>query len=284
MTPSHLALAMAINLVWGFNFVASKYGVEHFPPILYTSLRFVIIFVVLLPWLKPVPGKMKELLGIAVVLGVVHYSLMFTGLALAADVSSVAIGVQANVPLATLLAVLFLDERIGWRRTAGMIAAFGGVLLIGFDPVVFEHIESMILVLIGALAFAIATILIRRAGRINVFAMNAWISVIAAPGLFALSGVFESGQMTALTSGGWIPWSALAFSAIGVTAFGHSGAYYLWQRYPINLVSTIFLLSPVFGVIFGVWFWGDVLSWRFIVGGLATLLGVAVITLRSKPA
>ncbi len=284
MSVSHLALAMIVNLIWGFNLVASKYGVEHFPPMFFTGLRFVFIVLVLLPWLKPIKGKMKEMLSIAFVLGVVHYSLMFTGLALSADVSSVAIAIQSNVLFATLLAVVFLGERIGWRRSAALVAAFGGVVLIGFDPNVLEHLDSLVLVLIAAFAFAIGTILIRRAGQMNVFSMNAWIAVVAAPGLFILSANFEKGQMEALQSDAWLPWAAVAFSAIGATVIGHSGAYYLWQRYPVNLVSTILLLSPVFGVVFGVMFWGDQLTWKLIVGGLATLLGVAVITIRTKPA
>jgi O-acetylserine/cysteine efflux transporter len=283
MTPSHLALALVINLIWGFNFVASKYGVENFPPIFFTALRFIFIVIVLLPWLRPIKGKMTEMLMIAAVIGVIHYSLMFTGLALSEDISSVALVAQTNIPLATLLAVMFLGERIGWRRILALMIAFGGVMLIGFDPIVFNNLSSLAFVLAGAVAFAIGTILIRRAGQINVFSMNAWIAVVAAPGLFILSAQFESGHIDALESAGWLPWAAVAFSAIGASVVGHSGAYFLWQRYPVNLVSTLLLLTPVFGVIFGVIFWDDHLTWRLVLGGSATLIGVAIITVRSKP-
>jgi O-acetylserine/cysteine efflux transporter len=274
MTPSHLALALV--------FIASKYGVGHFPPVFFTALRFIFIVIVLLPWLKPINGKMKEMLLIAGVIGIVHYSLMFTGLALSNDISSVALAAQTNIPLATIFAVIFLGERIGWRRILALMVAFGGVVLIGFDPIVFNNLSSLAFVLAGALAFAIGTIMIRRAGQINVFSMNAWIAVVAAPGLFILSAQFESGHVEALQAAGWLPWAAVAFSAIGASVVGHSGAYFLWQRYPINLVSTLLLLTPIFGVIFGVIFWGDQLTWRLVVGGLATLAGVAIITVRTK--
>jgi O-acetylserine/cysteine efflux transporter len=60
----------------------------------------------------------------------------------------------------------------------------------------------------------------------------------------------------------------------------HSGYYYLVQRYPITSVSPLTILSPLFGVLFGVTLLGDELTPRIIAGGTMTLTGVVIIALR----
>ncbi|TDE47561.1 EamA family transporter, partial [Nonomuraea mesophila] len=40
MNPRHLALAVGIAAVWGFNFVVMQTGLRHFAPLQYSGLRF----------------------------------------------------------------------------------------------------------------------------------------------------------------------------------------------------------------------------------------------------
>ena len=44
-------------------------------------------------------------------------------------------------------------------------------------------------------------------------------------------------------------------------------------------LSVLMLLAPVLAVAFGVLLWGDVLTWKLVLGGVLTLAGIAVITL-----
>jgi O-acetylserine/cysteine efflux transporter len=52
------------------------------------------------------------------------------------------------------------------------------------------------------------------------------------------------------------------------------------RRYSVNQVMPFTLLVPLFGVLSGVVFFGDQLSWPMIIGGVGTILGVAIITIR----
>jgi O-acetylserine/cysteine efflux transporter len=54
------------------------------------------------------------------------------------------------------------------------------------------------------------------------------------------------------------------------------------QRYPVTSVAPITTLSPVFSVILSVILLGEVLSTRLVVGGVITLAGVVIITLRER--
>jgi hypothetical protein len=93
IAPGHLLLLLGITLIWGLNLVASKYGVEHIPPILFTTLRFLVV-----------AGFFS---------GTRCLAMMFAGLALAGNVSSVAIASQLGVPFTTLLSVAALAMQ-GW--------------------------------------------------------------------------------------------------------------------------------------------------------------------------
>jgi O-acetylserine/cysteine efflux transporter len=77
-------------------------------------------------------------------------------------------------------------------------------------------------------------------------------------------------------------WGGVIYTAIGASLIGHAGMYYLLQRYDVSVTSPLTLMAPVFGIVFGVMFWGDELSLRFWLGGGLTLLGVLIIGLR-KP-
>lgn len=271
-----------VAVFWAYNFLASKYGVTHFPPILFTGLRFLLLLVLMLPFMRPVPrSQWKGVAGVALCMGVLHFSLMFTGLAMASNVSAVALASQMQVPFAALLAMLFLGERVGWRRWSGILAAFAGVALIGFDPRIFDDKLALLFVLGGAVTFALNTVIAATVRDIPVFSMQAWIALAAAPGLILVSLVFEQGQWHAIATADALDWGAVIYSCIGASVIGHGIVYWLLRRYPVSVVAPWTLLSPVLAVVFGVWLWGDAVTWRLLVGGALTLGGVAVITVRA---
>ena len=127
-------VVLAVNLSWGLNFLAIKYAVDEMPPVFAAGLRFALIFILLLPFLRLPKGNIKPLLTAAFVIGALHFGILYYAISLADDISSVAIATLTNVPFATLLAIIFLGERIGLISIAGMVLAFSGVMVLGFDP------------------------------------------------------------------------------------------------------------------------------------------------------
>ncbi len=279
MAISDLLLALLANIAWAFNFIAGKAGVTHFPPLLFTVLRFAVLLLVTLPFLRWVPGQMKGVLQISLVLGVLHFGLIFAGLAASGDVASVAIATQLYVPFSAVLAVVFLKETLGWQRLLGISLAFAGVLVIGFDPIVFAHLDALALITAASMAMAVATILMRQTRGVGVINLQGWIALIATPCLLVLSLLFEHGQWAAIKSASWLNFSAPAYSAVGASLTGHGIVYYLLGRYPVSVTAPVMLLTPLLAIVFGVTLWGDVLTWKLMLGGLLTIAGVGVITM-----
>lgn len=278
MKPGDLLLALLANTAWAFNFIAGKAGVAHFQPFLFTCLRFAVLLLVLLPFLRWIPGRMSGVLGIALVQGVLHFSLVFAGLNASGDIASIAIVSQLYVPFSALLAVVVLGERLNRRRLLGIASAFGGALVIGFDPVAFNHLDALLLMIAGALAMAVATIQMRRLRDVGVLALQAWIALCATPALALLSLLFEGGQWAAVRSASILELATPVYSALGASLVGHGIVYYLLGRYPVGVTTPLMLLTPVLAVTFGVLLWGDTLTWKLILGGIMTLAGIVVIT------
>jgi O-acetylserine/cysteine efflux transporter len=282
MSVQHLFLAVFIAAIWGGNLVAIKMGLQQFPPFLLSSLRFFLILAALFPFLKIVRGQMKYILGICVFAGALHFAATFVGLNLAHDTSSAAIAVQLNVPFATLLAVIFLGERVHFWRIFGMVLAFSGVLVLGFDPHVLKYVDALFVIAFAALVYAIGTVMMRKVKGVTVFQLQAWIALVSFPFLAILSLVTEPGQWHRIPEIAPMTVGSVLFSAIGASLIGHGGIYYLLQRYPVAVVAPFLLLGPVFGVVFAVIFLHDTLTLQMVVGGLITLAGVTIITLREK--
>jgi O-acetylserine/cysteine efflux transporter len=275
-----LAFLIGINLIWGLNLIASKIGVGQFPPILFTALRFGSVALILIPFLRIHPGQMRTLACAALLTGPAAFALLFLGVYLVKDASMVAIASQMGVPFSTLLSVWLLGETIRWRRRLGIVLAFGGIAIIGFDPRAFDYWEGLMLVVASCFFGSLGLIFVKRMKDIKALELQAWIAIVGGPVLLLLSLILEDNQWNAVVNADWNGWLALAFTTVMSSLIAHTGWYYLVSRYPVTSLSPLTLLSPLFGVFFGVTLLHDQLTTRMLIGGAVTLLGVLTVLLR----
>ena len=224
---------------------------------------------------------MKLIVIIGLCLGAGHYSIMFYALYLGDNISSIAIAAQLTVPFSTILAVMFLGERIRLIRCLAIVLSFLGVVVIGFEPVGPENLLALLAATMAAAVMAVAAILMRRLVGVGVFNLQAWIALLSTSVLFLLTLAFESHSFAALRDISIEQYWSPIYSAIGATIIGHGSLYYLLQRYEVNHVAPFITLSSLFAVVFGITFMGDVLTVKIMIGGSLTLLGVTVIALRN---
>jgi O-acetylserine/cysteine efflux transporter len=282
VTPANVLQAVLVMAIWGLNFSASKIALTQFSPFLVNMLRFALVAVTLLPFVRPPHGQWRAVLGYAFVLGGLHFPLIFTGLQ-GLDASTAVIAMQAQVPFAALLAAVLLGDRPGWRRTLGMTVAFAGILVIAGEPRHGVSLLPLLLVLGAAFAFAFSNIQIKWMGPMDPLTLTGYMALFAVPMLLALSLLREHDQLAQIAAADWRGWAALLYMG-GLSTVA---AYLVWQplmrRFPVNQVMPFTLLIPVFGVGGGVVVMGDHVTLRFLIGGLLTVLGVAVILIR-RPA
>ncbi len=280
VSQRHLLLLLLINAIWGFNIVAIKVGVDQFPPIFLSFLRMLVAGIVVLPFLRLRRGEMRWLLIAAVCNGGLHFALLFSGVALSKNMSSVAIAGQLGVPFATLLSIMLLGERIRWRRWLGITLAFVGVVIIGFNPDVFSSWAGLALVVASALVGAFGLVAIKRVHQLEPLELQAWICWSSLPILLLLSLWLEDGQAASLQSADLAGIGAVLYTGLAASVVAHTLYFSLVRRYPVTSVAPITVLAPLFSVGFAVWLLGDVMDWRLVAGGLMTLAGVAIIIAR----
>lgn len=283
LTPGDVLAALTVVVLWALNFIIGKVGLAQLPPLLMMALRFALVALLLLPFLGRARRHQRwPILAIAVVLGGGHFGLMFTGLA-GVDAGPAAIAIQLTVPFSALLAAVFFAERLGRGQMFGMLIAFAGVYVLAGEPERMTGWAHLAMVVAAAFAWAVSNVLIKRLGPVNVFTLNAWVALLAVPQFIVASLVFETGQRQALAAADWRAFAAIGYMAVGSSIIAYGLWYSLIERYPMNRVVPLTLLSPVLAVFFAVLLLAEPLTPTMAVGGALTLAGVALIE-RLRPA
>jgi len=282
MSPRDIFLVLLICVAWAGNFLTSAYALREIPPFLFTALRFVALGLPLLFWLKrPPPGQWGRLFAVCLCVGVLHFGLSFVALKMAGDLSSPAIVVQSYIPMTALLAWAVLGEKFAWRTGLAIAVSFGGVLVLGFDPLVLDDPVSLVLMLVSALFLAIGTVLMKGLRGIDAFNMQGWTALIAVLPLLCVSAVLEPGAIVALGSVSWVGWVGVAYAAFVSSLLGHGLYYVLVQKHPVAQVTPWLMLVPVLAVGLGIAFWGDRPGPRLFIGGAMVLGGVLGVAMRA---
>ncbi len=191
MRAPHIALAILVAAIWGMNFVVIEVGLEDFPPLLLSSLRYLLASLPLLllggragvPW--------KWILAVGGAIGVVKFSLLFVGMdvGMPAGLASLVLQVQAFFTVG--FAVVLLGERPRAAVGAGLLLATAGLALVagGLDGLATP--AGFALVIGAAAAWGIANVAIKRAAPDDALRFMTWICVVPPLPMLALSLAFE---------------------------------------------------------------------------------------------
>jgi O-acetylserine/cysteine efflux transporter len=282
MPTRDIVLVLLIVVAWAGNFLISAMALREISPFLFTALRFALLALPLALLVKrPAPGHWPRLIGVCLLIGVLHFGLSFTALKMAGDLSSPAIVMQSYVPMTTLLAWWWLDERFAWRTGLAIAMSFAGVLVLGFDPLVLDRPMALVLMLISAAFLALGTVLMKGLRGLDAYSQQGWTALFSVLPLLAISAILEPGAMAQLPSVSWVAWGGAMYAAFVSSLLGHGLFYLLVQRHPVAQVTPWLLLVPVLAVALGIVFWGDRPGPRLWLGGAMVLGGVLIIALRA---
>jgi O-acetylserine/cysteine efflux transporter len=278
-----ISLVLLVCLIWGFNFIAAAQGMQHFSPLVFMSLRFLLVLVVLLPFLRlPPPGQWGRMIFVCLCIGALHFTTLFWAISRSQDLSSIAIIQQTYIPFSLVLAMLFLRERMGWRSLLGVAVAFAGVVVLSFDPLIFSQRDVLLIALAASVFQALGSVFMRGIRGVGALNFQAWTALISLPLLIGASFVLEGGQLASLRSASALDWAAVSYSGLVSSIVGHGLFFFLVQRNPVTTVMPYMLLMPLFAVVFSVLVWGDRPGLKLLFGGALVMVGILYITLRAR--
>src|SRR3981189_2735334 len=134
MSAIQIVCAVAVPLLWGYQFVAIKAGVVEFPPLFFLGLRFLAIALLLIPFVKkPRRQEFGPIAAISVFLGGLNFGLFYVGLGLGSGSMS-GLAYQLATPFTVLLAWPLLAERPSLTTSPGGVLAFVGVVVLAAGP------------------------------------------------------------------------------------------------------------------------------------------------------
>jgi O-acetylserine/cysteine efflux transporter len=276
MRPAHVALAVLVAAIWGLNFVIVEVGLDDFPPLLLSALRYTLASLPILLVRGGAGVPWRWVLAVGGAIGVVKFSLLFVGMdiGMPAGLASLVLQVQAFFTLG--FAAVLLRERLRATQVAGLALASVGLLVVASGLAGVATPAGFALVIAAAAAWGVGNVAIKRAAPPDALRFMTWMCLVPPIPLFALSLAFEGpGEIgDALSSLDWGGVGAVAYIAFMATTVGWGLWAYLMRAYSAGTVAPFSLLVPVFGLGFAAVLLGEELTVRVVVAGALVVSGV----------
>ncbi|WP_416670402.1 DMT family transporter [Egbenema bharatensis] len=299
-------LLIAPFFLWGTAMVAMKGTIPHTTPLFLAGVRLlpagILILIAALIMGRPNPRGWKAWLWIALFglvdgtlfQGFLAEGLMRTG----AGLGSVMIDSQP-IAVALMARVLF-GEMIGLWGWLGLCFGVVGISLLGLPKAwimgllqgdgaalqvggdILEQLthNGQWLMLLAALSMAVGTILVRYVSQYaDPISATGWHMVFGGIPLFLGSGLLESQQWVNLTGGDWL---ALGYSTIFGSAIAYALFFYFASSGNLTSLISLTFLTPIFALLFGNLFLGEVLNSIQWFGVSLTLVSIYLINQRDR--
>ncbi|WP_050626876.1 DMT family transporter [Bradyrhizobium viridifuturi] len=280
MSAIQIVCAVAVPLLWGYQFVVIKVGVTEFPPFFFLALRFLATALLLIPFVKkPTREQLRPIAAISFFLGGLNFGLFYVGLGLGSG-SMTAVAYLLSTPFMVLLAWPLLAERPSLTTVSGVALAFAGVFVLRAEPGLSANGLPLLLVIGAAFAFAVSNVLTKRYGPFDPLMLMGWSSLFTVPQVMLMSLLLEYGQLASLVAADERGWLALAYTIFigGIVGFGLW--FWLIARCSMGRVAPFSLLLPVFALMSSALFLGEPMTPKLIIGALLAISGVALTQFR----
>lgn len=266
-----------------------KIAIQEIGPITLVAFRVlfgllfgvVVIYIQRIPW----PRTLKDWAPL-LVLGITNIAIPFFLISwgeLSID-SAVASILNATVPLFTILIAHFLlqDDKITALKVLGLLTGFAGVIIL-----MSKDIGDSLGSVLGQFAIVLAS------------AFYAGSGVYARKTTHAMPGILRSaGPLLPATVVMWlamlvaerpvtfpqlgITWIALLFLGVLGSGFAFVLSYYLLHEIGPTRTSMVTYLFPLGGLILGVVFLDEQLSWQLVVGAVLIVLSLIVANMQPQ--
>ena len=300
MTPRHLALAVLVAIIWGVNFVAIDLGLRDSPPLVLVALRFAVVAVPLVFFVRRPDVPWRVLAGIGLFMSAGQFGLLFTAMHLGLPAGLAAVVLQCQMIFTLAIAAVVLHERPTRLQVGGAILGVVGLGIVAFGRLDGEVSNAgaggdggnaalaavvPLLVCVGAgLSWGIGNVVSRSAAGANGFGVVVWSAVVVPIPVLALSLVLDGPAVVgeAFASIGWQTLVSVAYTAGFASLVGYSVWNMLLGRYPAGMVAPFALLAPPVGLVAAALLLGQVPSPIEAVGAVVLVGGVAVGQLRRR--
>lgn len=276
--PRDCGLAVAITAVWGLNFVVIRVGVDGIPPLMLSAVRFIFAAFPLVIFVRRPQMPLGTFLGIAIMLGIFSFALLFIGIDAGLSPGIASLVLQSQVFFTAAFAVGFLGETITQRQLTGIFVAFLGIAMLAWASGVDGTFLGLALVIGAAMSWGVSNIFMKRASQVDMLSLMVWISLVPPLPLIVLSLTLEGvdANLRAWATLDMPRIGAVLYLAYAATIFGFGGWAMLIARYGAGRIAPFSLLVPVFGMAASALFLGEAFDAIQLLAAALILFGLAL--------
>jgi len=258
-------LALLVAFIWGTNFVIIEIGLRDFPPFLFAGLRFLLVAVPLMFFLKRPKAGWAGLAAYGVLIGFGQFGLLFWAIRDNITPGLASLVVQIQVFFTILLSTAMLGEAFSRIRQLALLISFCGIAIIGIYTDGQTTWLGLFIVGLAALSWSAGNMIVKVEKPKSILDFIVWSSIFAVPPLFAMSWFLEGpdAMLAAVRQASWTGWGVVLWQSIGNTLLGYGLWNVLLGRYSAPVVTPWALMVPVFGMGASAIFLGESLpAWK----------------------
>jgi drug/metabolite transporter (DMT)-like permease len=285
LKPKHWLVFITLGLIWSSSFLWIKIGVQEIGPMALTAFRMLfgaVTAVAIGVYQKVTWPRDRQTWSIFAILGPASLAIPIFFISwgeLTID-SAVASILNATVPLFTIVLAHFLlqDDKMTAQKVLGLLIGFGGVVvLMSKDLTAGAHnsILGQAAVILASLFYAGSGVFARKLTRhVNGIVRGAMPLVTSALFMWAVGPLAERPFLFPNLSLTWLAilWLGILGSGLAVIML-----WYLIHEIGPTRTSLVTYLFPVGGVILGVIFLNEQLSWQLVAGTVLIIVSLAVV-------
>lgn len=284
-----LLLLLGLSMGWGFNWPALKIALTEIPLWQFRAVTILIAAACLLALARlagqriAVPRGQWPMLLLASLLNITSWHVLVAyGVQMSPYAGQASILAFTMPMWAALLGVVFLKERMTWRRGLSLLLGGGAIALLlaqdvdalGASPL------GAVLILLAALSWAIGTLILKQVPwRLQSLALAGWQLLIGSVPVVVIALATERFTMHQASV------AALTASAY-LTAIPLIFCYYAWFRvvtiFPTGIASIGTLMVPVIALFSSALVLGDPVGWRELTALLLVVTALALVLIHPQ--
>ncbi len=291
MRVMHIFLAILVMGIWGFSFVAMDEGLRDTPPLLLCGLRFFLTTFPAIFFVKKPSVPWKIIASYGIFMFVLMFSFSFFSLHAGLMPGLASLLLQMQIFFTVILSAIFFKEKLTYWQLGGMAISIIGLIVVGMHMGGDVTELGLCLILAAALAWSLANMISKKAGKVSMVALIVWGSLFAWPLLFLGSWFFDGQSLVldALSHLSLRTLVSLVYMAYPATIVGFSIWGWLLSRYKAGSVTPFALLVPFFGMFGSFLFFDESLAlWKilaafFVIAGLCVnLFGARLLKMMTR--
>ncbi len=280
MPPLHWVLALLVILIWGFNFVVIKIGLNEIPPLLLACARFFLTSIPAVFFIKRPPVPFGDVIWYGLITFALQFGLLFLGMSAGVDPGLASILLQTHVFFTTLLGILIFKETLHIWQIIGACMSFAGIAIVGLNVGGSLTGLGFCLVIASAISWGVGNVLSKKIGKVDMAALVIWGSFIGWP-LLLLASIFIDGPdkiLSAFEQLSSIGVGAVLYITYLSTLFGFGVWSWLIHHHPLGKIAPLTLMVPILALLSSSLVLGEPLqSWKIlacvlVIGGLCVNL------------